>query len=83
MFRSDWYEFDSRCNMGLMYILAATIIDKAMMLTEVGGTYGGTKKPTKFLCLVLKLLQIQPEKEIIVEFIKNEEFRLMASSHKR
>ena len=28
-----------------------------------------------YICLVLKLLQIQPEKEIIVEFIKNEEYK--------
>jgi pre-mRNA-splicing factor 38A len=27
------------------------------------------------LCLVLKMLQIQPEKDIIVEFIKNEDFK--------
>lgn len=32
-------------------------------------------KPTPFLCLILKMLQIQPEKDIIVEFIKNEEFK--------
>jgi pre-mRNA-splicing factor 38A len=27
------------------------------------------------LCLTLKMLQIQPEKDIIVEFIKNEDFK--------
>lgn len=37
--------------------------------------YGGNVKPTPFLCLILKMLQIQPEKDIIVEFIKNEEFK--------
>ena len=29
------------------------------------------------MCLLLKLLQIQPEKDIIVEFIKNEEFKYL------
>ena len=29
-----------------------------------GGTFGGLNKPTKFLCLVLKMLQLQPEKEV-------------------
>lgn len=41
----------------------------------VGGIYGGNTKPSPFLCLILKMLQIQPEKDIIVEFIKNEEFK--------
>ena len=27
------------------------------------------------MCLLLKLLQLQPEKEIIVEFIKNEDYK--------
>lgn len=41
----------------------------------IGGVFGGNVKPTPFLCLILKMLQIQPEKDIIVEFIKNEEFK--------
>lgn len=32
-------------------------------------------KPTPFLCLLLKMLQIQPEKDIVVEFIRNENFK--------
>ena len=27
------------------------------------------------MCLILKLLQLQPDKEIIVEFIKNEDYK--------
>lgn len=27
------------------------------------------------MCLMLKLLQLQPEKEIVVEFIKNEDYK--------
>lgn len=46
-----------------------------MGLQYFGGTYGGLNKPTKFLCLVLKMLQLQPEKEIIIEFIKNPDFK--------
>jgi pre-mRNA-splicing factor 38A len=56
-------------------LTAERVVDKAMALKYLGGIYGGNVKPTPFLCLVLKLLQIQPEKEIIVEFIKNEEFK--------
>lgn len=50
-------------------------MDKAVQLTHTGGTYGGQRKPTNFMCLLLKLLQLQPEKEIIVEFIKNEDYK--------
>ncbi|NXH25281.1 PR38A factor, partial [Myiagra hebetior] len=56
-------------------LTAELVVDKAMELKYVGGTYGGNVKPTPFLCLTLKLLQIQPKKDIIVEFIKNEDFK--------
>ena len=32
-------------------------------------------RPSPFICLILKMLQIQPEKDIVVEFIKNEDFK--------
>lgn len=57
------------------FFLAELVVDKAMELRFVGGVYGGNIKPTPFLCLTLKMLQIQPEKDIIVEFIKNEDFK--------
>lgn len=50
-------------------------MDKAMELDHLGGTYGGNRKPTPFMCLVMKMLQIQPEKEIVIEFIKNEDYK--------
>jgi len=56
-------------------LTAATVVDKAIELKYFGGTYGGNKKPTPFICLILKLLQIQPELEIIQEFIKNEDYK--------
>ena len=31
--------------------------------------------PCPFLCLILKMLQIQPSKEIVIEFIKNPDFK--------
>uniref|UniRef100_A0A2C9K8S3 Pre-mRNA-splicing factor 38 n=1 Tax=Biomphalaria glabrata TaxID=6526 RepID=A0A2C9K8S3_BIOGL len=51
------------------------MVDKAMELKYVGGVFGGNIKPVPFLCLLLKMLQIQPEKDIVVEFIKNEDFK--------
>jgi len=56
-------------------LTAELLVDKAMDLKFIGGTYGGNIKPCPFLCLVLKMLQIQPEKDIIVEFIKNEDYK--------
>lgn len=46
-----------------------------MEIRYLGGVFGGNIKPTPFLCLILKMLQIQPEKDIVVEFIKNQEFK--------
>ncbi|XP_013190995.1 pre-mRNA-splicing factor 38 [Amyelois transitella] len=56
-------------------LTAELLVDKAMELRYIGGVHGGFIYPTPFLCLVLKMLQIQPEKDIVVEFIKNEEFK--------
>ncbi|THU59057.1 hypothetical protein C4D60_Mb03t20970 [Musa balbisiana] len=56
-------------------LTAETLVDKAMELDHLGGTYGGSRKPTPFMCLILKMLQIQPDKEIVVEFIKNDEYK--------
>ena len=55
--------------------LAELLVDKAMALDQVGGTYGGNIKPSPFLCLILKMLQLQPEKDIVVEFIRNEDYK--------
>ena len=64
-------------------LTAESLVDKAMDIEAVGGTFGGIREPTHFIMLILKMLQIQPEKEIIVEFIKNEVRRSRAplSSH--
>ena len=51
-----------------------SLIDLAIKLFFVGGVYGN-QKPTEFLCLLLKLLQIQTEKEILVEYHQAEDFK--------
>ena len=56
-------------------MLSELMVDKAMELRYIGGIFGGNVKPTPFLSLTLKMLQIQPEKDIVVEFIKNEDFK--------
>ncbi|KAM0754574.1 PRP38-domain-containing protein [Meredithblackwellia eburnea MCA 4105] len=55
---------------------SATVIDNAIKLDYIGGTYAN-QKPTEFLCLVLKLLQLQPEREIILEYLRAEEFKYL------
>ena len=56
-------------------LTAESLIDVACDLTHVGGTFGQSVLPCEFLCLTLKLLQIQPDKEIIGEYIKDEDFK--------
>jgi len=58
-----------------IYRSAETLIDKAIELQSIGGVYGN-QKPTEFICLLLKLLQIQPEKEILIEYLRADEFKL-------
>lgn len=38
---------------------AELLVDKAMLMRFIGGVFGGNIKPTPFLCLTLKMLQIQ------------------------
>uniref|UniRef100_A0A915EPQ3 Pre-mRNA-splicing factor 38 n=1 Tax=Ditylenchus dipsaci TaxID=166011 RepID=A0A915EPQ3_9BILA len=56
---------------------AETIVDRGVELRYIGGVYAGNIKPTPFLCLSLKLLQLQPEKDIIIEFIRQEDFKYL------
>merc|ERR1712224_821670 len=54
---------------------AETLIDNGVELESVGGTIGGARKPTKFLCLILKMLQLQPCKDIAIELLRNEIYK--------
>ena len=56
------------------FFIAATLMDRAVELTCIGGEFG-SHEPTPFLCLLLKMLQLQPEKEIVVDLIKQEDFK--------
>ncbi|OQR67153.1 pre-mRNA-splicing factor 38A-like, partial [Tropilaelaps mercedesae] len=56
-------------------VTAELIVDKGMELRYCGGVYGGNIKPTPFMCLLLKMLQIQPEKDIVIEFLRQEDFK--------
>ncbi|EME45130.1 hypothetical protein DOTSEDRAFT_70989 [Dothistroma septosporum NZE10] len=58
---------------------AATLLDRAMELSFIGGTYGIAQRPTAFLCLAFKLLQLTPEKDIILFYLQQagEEFKYL------
>lgn len=55
--------------------LADLVVDRGCDLRYIGGSYGGNIKTTPFMCLTLKLLQIQPEKDIVIEFIRQENYK--------
>lgn len=45
-------------------------------MQSIGGVYGNAR-PLPFMCLLLKLLQLQPEREIIFEYLQAEEFKYL------
>jgi pre-mRNA-splicing factor 38A len=55
---------------------AETVLDKAVEVDSVGGTFAN-QRPVPFLCLLLKLLQIQPTTEIVDAYIEQEDFKYL------
>jgi pre-mRNA-splicing factor 38A len=56
---------------------AETFIDKAVMLKCIGGLYGGAKKPTKFLCLLFKMLQMGLSEDIVLVYLGEKEYKYL------
>lgn len=56
----------------------ATLCDRAAALTSIGGTYGA-QKPSPFLCLVMKMLQLMPERDIVLEYLRQGEFKYLTA----
>ena len=61
-----------------------TLLNSALVLSRavddlkyVGGIYGGNTKITPFLCLTLKLLQIQPIRDIVYFYMEQTEFKYL------
>lgn len=52
-----------------------TLLDKAVELEYLGSTISAASKPAPFVCLLLKLLQIQPDKDIAVAYVQQDEFK--------
>lgn len=58
-------------------LTAESILDRALEMTSVGGSFGAQQKPTEFLCLLLKLLQLQPSEEIVLTYLSAEEHKYL------
>ena len=56
----------------------ATLCDRAIEMTYLGGTYG-QQKPTPFLCLTLKLLQLLPDREVVMEYLHQPDFKYLSA----
>lgn len=49
----------------------ADIVTRAVdHITFIGGTYGDAQRPTPFLCLCFKMLQLAPDDEILREYVE-------------
>ena len=46
-----------------------TFVDRAQLLKGVGGIYGTYKQPSNFICLFLKLLELEPSNNVIEHFL--------------
>jgi pre-mRNA-splicing factor 38A len=57
-------------------LTAATLCDRAVDLKSIGGQYGN-QRITPFLCLVFKLIQLQPEEDIILEYLNQKDFKYL------
>lgn len=71
---TDSYYWKEQC----FAINEATLCDRAVEMTYLGGTYG-QQKPTAFICLSLKLLQLMPEHEIVLEYLQQTEFKYLSA----
>ena len=54
---------------------AIGVLEKATQLRCIGASFGGNHQPTKFISLVLKLLQLQPDPTVVDEFLETEDFK--------
>lgn len=58
-------------------LTAETLIDRVVELKYIGGCYGGAARPSEFLCLLLKMLIIAPEKDIVTAFIEQDDYKYL------
>ena len=71
---TDSYYWKEQC----FAINEATLCDRAVEMSYLGGTYG-QQKPTAFLCLTLKLLQLLPDRDVVLEYLHQEDFKYLSA----
>ncbi|MCJ1294700.1 hypothetical protein MMC34_006258 [Xylographa carneopallida] len=71
---TDSYYWKEQC----FAINEATLCDRAVAVSHLGGTYG-QQKPTAFLCLTLKLLQLLPDRDVVLEYLYQEDFKYLSA----
>lgn len=57
-------------------LTAATFLSKVVELKYIGGTYG-VSKPTDFICLIYRFLQLNPEPEIVLHYLHDETYKYL------
>jgi pre-mRNA-splicing factor 38A len=63
----DSYFYKEQC----FGVNEADVVDRVVAYVDfIGGTYGSTQKPSPFLCLAFKLLQLAPSDEILKEYLE-------------
>ena len=63
----------------LFGITLEILVDKAISLKYIGGVLTSYEQPSKFLCLLLKLIQMQPEPNIINSLIENKSYKYVSA----
>lgn len=53
-----------------------TLVDRAQHLKCVGGLFGTMKQPCNFLCLFLKLLELEPSETVIASFLETKTWQM-------
>lgn len=61
----------------LFGINAVGVIDRAISLHSIGTVHGTPLMPTRFMCLLVKLLQLMPPFDVILEMLKQPSFRYL------
>ena len=54
-----------------------SLIDKALALKYIGGINSSSGQPCEFVCLVMKLLQLNPKREIIEQYLSDPELKYL------
>eukprot|EP00835_Amoeboradix_gromovi_P001277 NODE_55_length_26219_cov_0.194908.p11 type:complete len:250 gc:universal NODE_55_length_26219_cov_0.194908:13331-12582(-) len=58
---------------------AASLVDRAVKLQYIGGTFGGNQNASEFLCLLHRLTKIKPSIDILMAYINNDSFKYLTA----